>query len=359
LKILNDSKDRFISIISHDLRTPFSSILGFTDLLLMERDMPKDKQTQYIEFIQESARNMLTLVNSLLDWTRLQTGRMEYVAERLDANTVVQNSIQMLTGSAIQKNIKLNSTIENEIYVHGDRNLLLQVFNNLLSNAIKFTKNDGEIFITAEPIIDKKVIQFSINDDGVGISDRDIEKLFSVDSKFTTNGTMGEKGSGLGLSLVKEIIAKHGGEIYVESELGVGTSFIFTIPISSTKILLIDNSPTDAILYKKLLNNIIPNYKVSVANNGAEGFNFIEKNLPALVITDHDLPEMSGFQLVKTVMESELKYRPPIIVLSSDITRGITKEYEELGVEYIFKKPVDLTVFKNAIEKSLQKALMI
>ncbi len=359
LKTLNDSKDRFITIISHDLRTPFSSILGFTDLLLMERDMPEDKQTQYIEFIQESARNMLTLVNSLLDWTRLQTGRIDYVAERLDANTVVQNSIQMLTGSAMQKNIKLYSTIDSETYVHGDRNLLLQVFNNLISNAIKFTNNDGEIFITAEPIVDKKVIQFSINDDGVGISDSDVEKLFSVDSKFTTNGTKGEKGSGLGLSLVKEIITKHGGEIYVESELGVGTSFIFTIPIASTKILLIDDSPTDAILYKKLLNNIIPNYDVTIANNGVEGFNQIEKSLPALVITDHDVPEMSGFQLAKTVMESELKYRPPIIVLSSDITTDIKKEYEELGVEYVFKKPVDLTVFKNAIEKSLQKALMI
>jgi len=358
LKTLNDSKDKFITIISHDLRTPFSSILGFTDLLLMERDMPEDKQTEYIGFIQESARNMLTLVNSLLDWTRLQTGRIEYVAERLDANTVVQNSIQMLGGSAIQKNINLHSTIDHEIFVHGDRNLLLQVFNNLISNAIKFTNNNGEIFIAAEPIVDKKVIQFSINDDGVGISDSDIDKLFSVESKYTTNGTKGEKGSGLGLSLVKEIISKHGGEIYVESELGVGTSFIFTIPISSTKILLIDNSPTDAILYKKLLNNIIPNYEVILANNGVDAFKIIEESLPALVITDHDVPEMSGFELVKTVMESELKYRPPIIVLSSDITHDITKEYEELGVEYVFKKPIDLTVFKNAIEKSLQKALM-
>jgi len=358
LKTLNDSKDKFISIISHDLRTPFSSILGFTDLLLMEQDMPKEKQIEYIGFIKDSAHNMFTLVNSLLDWTRLQTGRIDYVAERLDANTVVQNSVQMLGGVAIQKNIKLYSTIENEIYVHGDRNLLLQVFNNLLSNAIKFTNNDGEIFVTAEPIVDKKVIQFSVNDNGVGINDSDIKKLFSVDSKYTTNGTEGEKGSGLGLSLVKEIITKHGGEIYVESELGVGTSFIFTIPISSTKILLIDDSPTDAILYKKLLNNIIPNYEVILSNNGLDGFNQIKKSLPALVITDHNVPEMSGFELIKTVQESELKYRPPFIVLSSDITSDISEEYEELGIEYAFKKPVDLTVFKNAIEKSLQKALL-
>jgi PAS domain S-box-containing protein len=358
LKILNDSKDRFISIISHDLRTPFSSILGFTDLLLMDGEMSEEKKTQYIGFIQDSAKNMLTLVNSLLDWTRLQTGRIEYVAERLDANTVIQDSIQMLSGSAIQKNIKLYSTIENETYIHGDRKLLLQVFNNLISNAIKFTNSSGEIFISAEPIVDKKVIQFSVNDTGVGIDDKNVDKLFTIDSKFTTNGTKGEKGSGLGLSLVKEIINKHGGEIYVESELGEGTSFIFTIPISSTKILLIDNSSTDAILYKKLLKNIMPNYDVGIASNGAEGFEIIKNSLPALVITDHNMPEMSGFQLVKNVMESELKYKPPIIVLSSDITPDISKEYEELGIEYTFKKPVELTIFKNSIEKSLQKALI-
>ncbi len=358
LKTLNDSKDRFISIVSHDLRTPFSSILGFTDILLTDDDISAEQQRQYIGYIQESANNMLKLVNSILDWTRLQTGRIDYVAERLDMQTVITNSIQMLSGSAIQKNIKLYSTIEHEVYVHGDRNLLLQALNNLISNAIKFSKAEGEIFISAEPLVDKKVIQFSVTDTGVGIPEENISKLFSVDSKYTTDGTKGEKGSGLGLSLVKEIINKHGGEIYVESELGVGTSFIFTVPISSTKILLIDDVQTDVILYKKLLNNIIPNYEVEVAYDGEEGYNSIQKSAPALVITDHIMPKMSGFELVRKVMNSDLKYKPPIIVLSSDTTTSIAKEYEELGVEYVFKKPVGLTVFKNAIDKSLQKALI-
>jgi len=358
LKTLNDSKDKFISIVSHDLRTPFSSILGFTDLLLTDNDLSEDKQKQYIGFIQESAQNMLKLVNSILDWTRLQTGRIEYVAERLDVQTVVNNSIQMLSGNAIKKQIKLYSTIEHEVFVHGDRNLLLQVFNNLISNAIKFTQEGGEVFISAEPLVDKKVIQFSVNDSGVGISDNDIDKLFSVDSKHTTVGTKGEKGSGLGLSLVKEIISMHGGEIYVESVANTGTSFIFTIPISSTKILLIDDVNSDVVLYRKLLNNIMPNYQVEVAYDGDEGFEAMQKIMPALIITDHIMPRMSGFDLVKKIMASDLKYKPPIIVLSSDITDSISKEYEELGIEYTFKKPVGLTVFKNAIEKSLQKALI-
>lgn len=357
LKTLNESKDRFISIISHDLRTPFSSILGFTDILLMDDNISKEKQQQYIGFIQESAQNMLKLVNSILDWTRLQTGRIDYIAERLNIQEVVNGAIQMLTGSAMQKRLKLYSVIDDEIFVHGDKNMLLQVFNNLISNAIKFTNSDGEIFVSAEPLVDKKVIQFSVTDTGVGISEKDIYKLFSVDSKYTTDGTEGEKGSGLGLSLVKEIIVKHGGEITVESEIGIGTSFIFTIPISSTKILLVDDVQSDAILYKKLLNNILPNYQVEVAYDGVEGYEAVLKMMPALIITDHTMPKMSGFDMVRKLMHSNLKYTPPTIVLSSDVTDAIAKEYEELGIEYIFKKPVGLTVFKNAIEKSLQKAL--
>jgi PAS domain S-box-containing protein len=358
LKALSESKDRFISIVSHDLRTPFSSILGFTDILLADDGITEEKKKQYIGFIQESAHNMLKLVNSILDWTRLQTGRIEYVAERLDVLTIANNSIQMLSGNAIKKDIKLYSTIEHEAFVHGDRNLLLQGLNNLISNAIKFTQTGGEIVVSAESLIDKKVIQFRVRDSGVGISEEDIAKLFSVDAKYTTEGTAGEKGSGLGLSLVKEIVNKHGGEIHVESEMGIGTSFVFTIPISSTNILLIDSSPTDTILYKKLLNNIMPNYQVSTANNGVNGFEIIKESLPAIIITDHNMPELSGFQLVRNILDSDLKYKPPIIVLSSDITPDIKSEYEELGVEYVFKKPVDLTVFKNAIEKLLQKALV-
>jgi len=357
LKALNDSKDKFISIVSHDLRTPFSSILGFTDLLLTDDDISSEKQRQYIGFIQESAQNMLKLVNSILDWTRMQTGRIEYIAERLEVQSVVNNAIKMLSGNALKKNIKLYSTIDQEVFVHGDRNLLLQAFNNLISNSIKFTKPEGEVFISAEPLMDKKVIQFSVNDTGIGISDKDIGKLFSVESKHTTVGTKGEKGSGLGLSLVKEIIQMHGGEISVESSPNTGTSFIFTIPISSTKILLIDDANSDVVLYKKLLNNIMPNYQVEVAYDGNEGFDAVQKIMPALIITDHNMPKMSGFDLVKKIIASDIKYKPPIIVLSSDLTDSISKEYEDLGIEYTFKKPVGLTVFKNAIEKSLQKAL--
>jgi len=358
LKLLNESKDRFISIVSHDLRSPFSSILGFTDLLLTERDLPEDKQVQYINFIQESANNMLSLVNSLLDWTRLQTGRIDFTAEKLNASGIINKAFQMLTGAAMQKNIELVSEVSKDLSVHADTNLLLQVFNNLISNAIKFTNEGGKITISAKPLIDKKQIEFSVSDTGIGIKEEDIDKLFTVATKHTTTGTAGEKGSGLGLSLCKEIVEKHGGEISVESQYGSGTTFKFTLPVSSTRILLVDDSTHDRILYSKLLKSMVPGFEIDTAANGAEAFEKIKTNSPALVISDHNMPKMSGYELVKQLKLSDLTYKPPVIILSSDLTQSIVDDYNQLGIEYAFKKPVGLAIFKTAIEKSLQKAFV-
>ena len=357
LKELNETKDRFISIISHDLRTPFSSILGFTDLLLNDKELDEEGKTQYIQYIQESSKSMLSLVNSLLDWTRLQTGSIKFEPERINVKELIEKSIQILSGSALQKKINLFSLIQKDFYVHADEGLLLQVFNNLISNAIKFTEPGGNIRLDARVNIEKKQIEFSVKDDGVGIRKEDIKKLFKVDTKFTSSGTAGEKGSGLGLSLVHDIIVKHGGEIWVESESGKGSEFIFSIPVASSNILLVDDNSTDRLLYSKLLTSLIPNYKIFNAENGKLALDIIRQASPALVISDHQMPVMSGYDLVKQLNITELKYKPPVIILSGDITKTIEAEYKDLGVEYVFQKPVNLAVFKNAIERSLRKAI--
>jgi PAS domain S-box-containing protein len=357
LKELNEAKDRFISIISHDLRTPFSSILGFTDFLLNDKDITEDKREQYVRYIQESAKSMLSLVNSLLDWTRLQTGRIAFEPQRINAKFVIDKSIQVLSGAALQKKISLLSNLQKDLFIHADESLLFQVFNNLISNAIKFTRSGKKIIVDASVNIDERIVQFSVLDEGIGIKKENIEKLFKVDSKFTTPGTSGEKGSGLGLSLVNDIIKKHGGKIWVESEYGSGSKFIFTIPVASTNILLVDDIKTDRLLYSKLIKNLMPNYSILEAQNGKEALDIIKNSSPALVITDHKMPLMSGYDLVKQLNITDLKYRPPVIILTSDYNAAIESEYKELGIEFIFQKPVNLSNFKNAIEKSLRKAI--
>ncbi len=356
LRTLNETKDRFLSIISHDLRTPFSSILGYTDLLLTNREMSEEKRVEYISFIQESAKNMLNLVNSLLDWTRLQTGRIKFEPKRLNAGPLVNNSIGMLNGTAMQKNINLVSNVDMNVYVHADENLLLQVFNNLISNAIKFTKPGGSIEVSAKPVPEKNSVEFCVADTGVGIKPEDMEKLFRVDSKFTLEGTAGEKGSGLGLSLVYDIVKKHGGEIWVKSKYGKGSRFYFTIPASSTSVLIVDDNQTDRILYTKLLSSLLPGYSVKNAPNGKVALEIVKSSPPALLIVENKMPLMNGMELAKQIsLNEDVITKPPVIVLARNVNEEEKENYKSLGVKYIFEKPVELDLFKKAIENSLKE----
>ena len=350
-------KIRFISIISHDLRTPFSSILGFTDLLLNDEGLNEEEKRQYIAFIRESSQSMLLLVNSLLDWTRLQTGRIKFEPEKTEASKIIENSINTLIGTAIQKNIRIISEVEDELQIFADKELLLQVFNNLISNSIKFTKEGGSIVISSRPSIQMRFHEFSVRDTGTGIKPENLDKLFNVDTKFSSEGTAGEKGTGLGLSLVKEIIEKHGGEIHVESEFGKGSDFIFKIPVASSVILLVDDNKTDRLLYSKILKNITPDYTIDVAANGKEAIEKIQEYPPAIVITDHKMPVMNGYEFVRELKKLEMKGKPPILVLSSNIDRQIILDYNDLGIEYVFQKPVNLSNFKQAVEKTIRKGI--
>jgi len=354
---LNETKDRFISIISHDLRTPFSSILGFTELLSNDETLSKDERSQYINFIKESSNSMLSLVNSLLDWTRLQTGRVKFEPQKIQAKTIIEKSINTLSGMSFQKGINIISTVGNDHFVFVDKDLIEQVFNNLLSNAIKFTSKDDKVAISVKPSGTARFLEFSVKDTGEGIKQENISKLFSVDTKFTSEGTSGEKGSGLGLSLVKDIVEKHSGKIWVESEYGTGTDFKFTLPTASANILIVDDNKTDRLLYSKILNNITPEYNVEVASNGNEALENIAVSPPALVITEHNMPEMSGYEFVQELIRSNLANTLPVLVLSRKIERNVAQDYLELGIEFVFQKPVNLQSFKKSIEKSLRKGI--
>jgi len=354
---LNETKDRFISIISHDLRTPFSSILGFTELLSNDDTLSKDERSQYINFIKDSSNSMLSLVNSLLDWTRLQTGRVKFEPQKIQAKTIIEKSINTLSGMSYQKGINVISTIGNDHFVFVDKDLIEQVFNNLLSNAIKFTSRDDKVAVSVKPSGTARFLEFSIKDTGRGIKQENVSKLFSVDTKFTSEGTSGEKGSGLGLSLVKDIIEKHGGKVWVKSEYGKGSEFKFTLPTASASILIVDDNKTDRLLYTKILNNITPEYNVEVASNGKEALENISVSPPALVITEHKMPEMNGYEFVQELIKANLVSTLPVLVLSRKVERNVAQDYLELGIEFVFQKPVNLQSFKKSIEKSLRKGI--
>jgi len=230
LRELNASKDKFFSIVAHDLKSPFQGLLGFSNLLCNDLDsLSREQIKHYADNIRISTRNVYELIENLLDWSRIQVGRFEFAPDEFTLNTEAQKVVTLLHGNASKKGITISNTIPQDIIVKADHKMLHCIFQNLLSNAIKFTNANGQIVLSAES--SGKMINIKIADDGVGIKKEDIVKIFKIDTQFTTTGTAQEKGTGLGLLLCKEMVEKHGGSIDVESEPGKGSVFYFTLPV--------------------------------------------------------------------------------------------------------------------------------
>ncbi|MBU2492446.1 MAG: PAS domain-containing sensor histidine kinase [Bacteroidetes bacterium] len=231
LKKLNASKDKLFSIIAHDLRSPFTSLIGLSDFLLEDiEDFSKDEIKNFVIKINESARNVFKLLENLLQWSKLQTGGLEFYPVKFDMYTVVIEAVNLLGNNAAQKSIKLINEMKKELFVVGDYNMVFSLVQNLISNAIKFSNADGNVRISYE--FDDDYIYTKVEDSGIGMNNKDLLKLFRIDTHHTTLGTANEKGSGLGLVLCKELVEQNGGVINVKSELGKGTTFIFSLPKS-------------------------------------------------------------------------------------------------------------------------------
>lgn len=234
LKESNITKDKFLSIIAHDLKSPFNSMLGFSDILNKEFDKyDTNEQKKFIELIYISIRNTHKLLENLLLWSLSQKGSIEFKPEKTNLYLLTYETNEILKQSAEKKSIKLLNQIDENIYVEADKNMLSTVIRNLVSNAIKFTGKNGKIEISSSLITTDKKQQFveiSVKDNGVGISKEIQSKLFDIGEDTSTKGTENEEGTGLGLILCKEFVEKHGGKIWVESEIGEGSILYFTIP---------------------------------------------------------------------------------------------------------------------------------
>lgn len=229
LKELNATKDKFFSIIAHDLRSPFNSLLGLSNL--MEESIRKrefDEINKYAVLIKESAQLTFQLLVNLLDWSRAQIGRMEFEPVQADLIRLIGETISTLNKSAILKSITIECDLSRSVTLKVDKAMIMAVLRNLINNAIKFTHPGGRILVSVNET--KEIALISVVDNGVGIKPGILEKLFRIDSSHSEPGTNMERGTGLGLILCKEFVEKHGGRIWVESEPGRGSSFHFTIP---------------------------------------------------------------------------------------------------------------------------------
>jgi len=230
LKDVNATKDRFFSIIAHDLKNPFNAIMGYASLLLRQfEDLNKSERHEYIENINLAAESTYSLLENILEWSRTQMGNINFKPKIFDISTIINEVFLLIRVQAETKNIKLLSKVKYQTYVYADVNMIKTVLRNLVSNAVKFTEK-GEVLVEAES--SKSSVMISVIDTGIGISDNVVDKLFKIDEKVHTSGTKNEKGTGLGLILSKEFITKNGGEIWINRMKGQGTIFNFTLPIN-------------------------------------------------------------------------------------------------------------------------------
>jgi len=227
---LNATKDKLFSIIGHDLRGPFNSIIGFSNLLTNQVQQ-KDYEgvERYARIIRDSSYRAMDLLTNLLEWSRAQSGKIEFNPEYIEMVTVINEVTDLLDDSAKQKSIAISQHLPHNLPVFADKDMVLTILRNLISNGIKFTNPGGEIMVRADQQDDRMMV--SVADSGVGISEEDIDTLFRIENSRSTLGTHKEKGTGLGLLLCKEFVEMHGGQIWAESMEGAGSTFYFTIPL--------------------------------------------------------------------------------------------------------------------------------
>jgi len=226
----NKAKDKFFSILAHDLITPFNTILGFSSLLKENLKTNDLKETgRYVELISSSANKTLRLLENLLDWSRSQTNNIEYRPEPLNVKPIIADIISLYDSQKYKKQIEIVINVDNDIIVCADSNMLQTVVRNLISNAFKFTEK-GKITIRAKKI--GSDCEITIEDTGAGIAKKQLNNLFKIDINTSTKGTHGEEGTGIGLILCKELVEKNKGQLFIESQIYIGSKFTFTVPLS-------------------------------------------------------------------------------------------------------------------------------
>lgn len=229
LREANTTKNKFFSIIAHDLRNPFSSLLGFFELLTGDwNDFDDDERFDIVKRMSQTTRNTFNLVNNLLEWARLQNNSIKPSLKIVELESVISEVVPLVNGSAQIKSVKLRVDCDPGIRVVGDSLMINTVFRNLFSNAVKYTPRGGQVSFTAET--NSQFVVCCIHDSGIGMNQTTLSELFNLSSASSQKGTEGERGTGLGLIITNEMVRMMNGKIRVEGEVGKGSTFMVCLP---------------------------------------------------------------------------------------------------------------------------------
>lgn len=363
------SKTEFLATMSHELRTPLNAVLGFAELLESESfGQLNDKQKRFVQNILTAGKHLLSLINDILDITRVESGKMEWENELIDLPGLFTSSVNLLREKATQNGIKIQLNMEPGLdrFV-GDERKLKQILYNLLSNAVKFTPQGGKIGVEVSKA--GKVLQVEVWDTGIGIPKDKWQAVFEPFYQVNSYLTRKHQGSGLGLALVKNMLSLAGGKIWLEEQPGKSTVFKFTVPegqVGVTKkeepeepkvqkteqkaCVLIEDDKKTAELLKAYLEEL--GLAVYHTASGQEGLNLVLKKFPDLVVLDVILPDISGWDVLAKIKSTPAISTIPVLIVSilDERKKGLA-----LGAKDYLVKPVDKKFLESCVERILQQ----
>ncbi|MEZ4827820.1 MAG: ATP-binding protein [Bacteroidia bacterium] len=356
------ARSQFLSVMSHEIRTPMNAVIGTTHLLMQEE--PREDQLDNLQTLQFSAENLLVIINDILDYSKIEAGKIEFESTDFSLNTLMERIFKSLQQKASEKNLQfvLRPAPDLPAMIQGDPTRLSQILTNLLNNAIKFTEK-GQVSLTTEVRqIDSGVVEirFSVSDTGIGIPPEKIDTIFDSFTQASSDTTRKYGGTGLGLAICKKLVELQGGKLEVKSIVGEGSVFSFSLKIKvaekpltpgeydspkedfqdlgGVRILLVEDNVVNQKIATKFLSKW--GVMVEIAGNGKIALDMVEKNTYDLLLMDLQMPEMDGYEATRQIRSlSEPLCRIPIIALTASAMNEVRGSVEEAGMDAYASKP--------------------
>ncbi|MEM9932209.1 MAG: ATP-binding protein [Bacteroidota bacterium] len=373
------AKSEFLSNMSHELRTPMNAVVGITNLLLSGN--PRDDQNEYLKTLLASAEQLLGLINDILDFSKIETGAITFETIDFELVGLLDDVERVMKFKAEDKSLSLRFTVDVHTpkWLRGDYFRLKQIFINLIGNAIKFTSSGGvEVKVSHEypesPTYDPISIKFEVKDTGIGISEEKLEHIFEQFSQENESTSRKFGGSGLGLTITRELIELQGGKIWVESELGKGATFTFLLPFQQGKpidadkkeaikesgaaeklkglrVLVAEDNKINRFVISKFMDNWGINYEL--AENGKIAVEKLSDGVFDLVLMDLQMPEMDGLEATRKIRSLPAPYfqKLPIIALTASVVQDVKEQAINAGMDDFATKPFIPAELSKIIQK--------
>jgi signal transduction histidine kinase len=376
-------KDEFLANMSHELRSPLNSILGISETFQDQIYGPlNEKQNELVRTLEESGRYLLKLINDILDLSKIEAEKITLDINTVNVNEVCQSSLRMIKEAAYKKRIRLSNTLDYTVEsIEADERRLMQILVNLLSNAVKFTPQKGSIQLIVEGNSEHNVVNFSIEDSGIGIAPEEMKNIFEPFVQIEGRLNKEQEGTGLGLSLVYRLTEMHGGSVTIDSEVGKGSCFTVSLPWEPLKqgVSRSENEPMPseeaskkAVFEKRHTEAVIllaedqentmtllfdyltkMGYKIVIARDGVEAIEQTQAHHPNLILMDIQMPVMSGLDAIREIRSDPDIAEIPIIALTALAMPGDKERCLQAGANHYLSKPMNLKELLRVIEEKL------